>query len=202
MKLTSPQTFKIVKYVLKAKEFTQLELSEKLGVSLGRVNRVIVWMKSRGFVERKGKKYQLLNPVNLLRAIVLTRSFIDMEAIFMTNTTLDKEGVIRLVKEAGGVLCLGSALEKYGGFFRAGDVSFYLKNYSRDSEKIKKKLSPYKGGILKVVCFSPDFDVEEDAVKIDGVKVTSKVQTVIDMFCDNKAYYAKDLLAELWGVQV
>ena len=40
------------------------------------------------------------------------------------------------------------------------------------------------------------------ADRTSGGYFTTKVQTVVDLFCDGKAFAARDLLKKLWGVEL
>jgi hypothetical protein len=52
--------------------------------------------------------------------------------------------------------------------------------------------------------YEPDIDLNHQffSMETGTFRMTTKVHTVIDMFCDDKAVYTKPLLKELWGVEI
>jgi hypothetical protein len=79
-------------------------------------------------------------------------------------------------------------------------------------EEIYGFLKSAKRGNTKVGCFRIDYLREVDNINslVDQLFAkkekrsifTTKVQTVIDMFCDQKGVYTKPLLKNLWGVEI
>lgn len=71
MKLTSPKTLKILEYIINNKQFTQQEISIKLNISIGQVNKVITFLMEKGFIQKNKRNYSLIDLLGLLKAISL-----------------------------------------------------------------------------------------------------------------------------------
>ncbi|UCG68910.1 MAG: hypothetical protein JSV09_14150 [Thermoplasmata archaeon] len=153
--------------------------------------------------------YILTDPVGLLRYISLFRSMSELRS-FTLNVDASEERVISKLSKQDAVFCLGTAQEKYTPYYRSDEVSFY----SRNPNKIYSFLRTAKRGQTKVSCYNIDyvrfrnqklntFQLLDSlfAYESDGIKITTKVQTVVDMFCDGKSTYTKPLLKSLWGVE-
>jgi hypothetical protein len=218
MKLVAPKTMSVLVHILDIKEFTQRELwSErcKHKIALGQVNKVVQWLETNAFVQRKHGKYVLTNPTGLLRAISLFRSMNDLR-VFSASIDMSKEKVISYLQKKDIVFCLGTALEKYSSYFRSDEISYYALEHL----DIQSKLSSQKEGLTRVSGYNIDYVKIRDPKipnlnaltrdfldaffisELDKTRYTSRVQTVVDLFCDGKAYYTKELLKEHWGVEL
>jgi hypothetical protein len=167
--------------------------------------------------------YSLVNPTGLLRAISLFRP---MRQLHRFTLTLDarKEEVISDLAGRRIVFCLGTALERFSEFYRPDEISFYaLTDHNSDSpEAIREDLATRREGITRVSCYALESRShgrrkeqhtkgEEFLLYLEGMGFlestqgglfTTKVQTVIDLFCDEKAFAARELLRDLWGVEL
>lgn len=196
IRLNAKKTYPVIKYVLKEKCFKQSELSEKTGVSLGRVNEIVQWLSKRGVIQKTEQGYKLVNPLWLIRAFTIFRDMSNQRFTTL-EVNIERKKLMNHLKRKHVVFCLTTALQEYSSYFRDPSVNFY----ARDYEKIKRELTPRTGNLL-VNIFKPDLFLETDIVKKDGLPITSKIRTVIDLFCDKKAYTARDLVKELWGVDI
>ncbi len=183
--------------MLEKKRFSQREICRSSDVSLGHVHNVVSWLETNKFVERENRGYTLVNPTGLLRAISLFRSMGELKN-FSLSIDVSKEKIMEYLVDKNVIFCLGTATEEFSSFFRAGEISFY----SKDSGIIKKELSPQREGLIKLTCYKPDLGVEQDVKNIENKVYSSEIRTVIDMFCDDKAYYTKELLKNIWGIEV
>lgn len=104
-----------------------------------------------------------------------------------------RKRVTELLTSMGGILCLESALEEYSSYFRPSRVCAY----HLFPDRIARSLSPHEGGVIQVELYIPDIPLEGD---VEESRRTSRFRTLIDLVCDNKAYAAKDLFEDLWGV--
>ena len=220
MKHIQPKTLQIILSVLSAGRFSQRgiwRLCNKEGkISIGHVNNVINDLLRKGFVERVWKhrmagtlekaglygdnrsdldmgraNYALTDPVGLLRFISFFRSMGELRT-FTVSVDASEEKIINELAKKGVIFCLGTAMERYSAYYRTDEVSFY----SREPETMHKYLRTAKEGFTKVSCYEIDY-VQG---KISGH--TTRVQTVVDMFCDGKGVYTKPLLRKLWGVEI
>ena len=169
-----------------------------------------------GFTGEKPKdmikaNYVLTNPLGLLQFISLMRSMDELRLFTLSVNAPEKE-VIKTLSKKGVVFCLGTAQRQHSAYYRPDEISFY----SEEPQKIHDFLKTAKRGHTKISCYRIDYiryhrydeiDLAElldslFARKIDGKRITTKVQTVIDMFCDGKGAYTKPLLKNLWGVEI
>lgn len=229
MNPTSPKTYLVLLNVLTRKNFSQRELARDLDVSVGHTNNVVRWLEENRFVERqasspgKRRSYTVVNPTGLLRAVSLFRPMEQLRR-FSLSIDLHKEQLMALLSERQAIFCLGSALERYSEFYRPDEVSFYAlgQSGSNSPDVIREDLSARREGITKVSCYGLEtklhgrrretprreselLDYLERAGFVERAGrglFTSKVQTVIDFFCDGKAFAVRDLLAHIWGVEL
>lgn len=176
--------------------------------------------RSRG---RGRDVYLLTNPTGLLRAISLFRPM-DRLRRFSTAVDTPKQKLLGGLRKFTVVLCLGTALERYSQFYRSDEISFYaLAEGGPDgAEAIHRELIKEKEGITRATCYliegrthgrreprpTParktlerftDYGVVS---KAQGYYLTTKVQTAVDLFCDGKAFAARDLIKGLWQVEL
>lgn len=210
----SPKTFNVLKYVLDQQLFSQRMIARNLDVSLGQVNKVIHWLEDNNFIEKIRKKfltdapddigfvrYQLINPTGILRAISFFRS---MKKNLLLEKDLDmkKGNIIEYLANQKMVFCLDTALEKYDSYFRGDTICCYITS-PKEIERIKTKFNSIKYGLTRVKIYSWDFkgiDIGHYLNSKDNF--TTELQTIIDLFCDNKPHYTKELLKRKWGIEL
>ena len=171
----------------------------------------------------RGKEvYLLVNPTGLLRAVSLFRSMPRLRQ-FTVSVDVRKEKLISDLARRPVVFCLGTALERYSRFYRADEISFYgfPGASGRGVEAIRRDLSMSKEGITRATCYALPTRVHgrrevvaDPPGALKGLQsfgfaektrdgyFTTRAQTVVDLFCDGKAFAARDLLKELWGVEL
>jgi hypothetical protein len=235
MKHLQPKTLQVMVALLNRPDFSQRALwkmcNRTLSISLGQVNKIVMDLEHKGFVEprfnrpfltdqkdrsnKTSKKtvpparitYRLTDPVGLLHYIAYFRSMKELKA-FSVRVGASSEALIKELAKEGVIFCLGTAQSRYSPYFRPDEVSFY----STDIERIHGLLMKAPYGDTKIGCYRIDYapTTKERALLIDDrfaasegkISYTTKVQTVLDMFCDGKGAYAKPLLNELWGIQL
>jgi hypothetical protein len=214
MNLTSPKTYEVLKLVLENKYVSQRMVARVSGISLGQVNKVFQWLEDNSFIEKIRKihlkdvpenfgmvGYHLANPTGLLRAISLFRSM-EKNLILESNIDLPKKEVLKYLKKQEVIFCLDTALEKYDSYFRGDTICCYV-DFSKELEFIKKDLSNVKYGLARIKFYSWDFkglDIRDGMNSQKGY--TTELQTIIDLFCDDKAHYTKELLNRKWGIKL
>jgi len=191
MNITSKVTYQIIRQILLSKIFTQIEIKNKTGYSKGQISKVVNWLITRKFVEKREGNYCLLDPAGLISVFPLFRN---MKELLFYRIPLrgEKEKILEHLPE-GSILCLESALERYSHYFRSSRICIYHKK----PEVVKQLFEPYSGGILDLEIYRPDMDLQKDVEH----GMTSKLRTAIDITCDGKTYVAKDLFEELWGIK-
>ena len=197
MKLTSRQTYKVVSFVLRNPVFSQTMIFSAVKVSWGRMNEVVQWLVSKGFVVRRGKSYELIDPAGLVSLFPLYR---DMGSLLLEKLPLrlPKKQIIKRLPR-GTVLCLDSALGLYSSYWRSGRVCVYAEKNSKQFKEILEEFKPLAGGNTVLWVFEPD--IRPETVKTKSLPATDKLRTLIDLACDNKVYYARDLFKQLWNLR-
>jgi len=238
MKHIQYKTLKIMVAALTNPFFSQRMLwhicSPSGEISLGHVNKVVMDLRSKGFVQETigrgsysgllisntaGAKvkngtnrisHRLVDPVGLLRYIALFRTMDDLR-IMSTKVEARPDVVIKGLASLDVVFCLGTAQSRYSPYFRPDEVSLYI--HDRDQDRLAKTLRSAPYGNTKVACYRIASGkgaemwgrVGSDALfsrDKKGTRYTTKVWTVVDMFCDGKGAFTKPLLKELWGIEI
>lgn len=193
MKLTSSKAYKVVKFILENGKFSQLEASEKTGVSLGLVNRITNWLVERGYVAKANGGYELVMPAALLALFPVYRKM-EKLATATFKISIKEAELSALLKKHKAVLCLTSASQYYDAFIRDPSVHAYCEN-----DELKKELSRCLAGLTSVTLYSPDVSLEGDVEKKKGFLLTSELRTMVDLLCSNKAYAAESMIRKRWG---
>lgn len=167
--------------------------------------------------------YVLANPTGLLRAISLFRPMSRLRQ-YTVAVDMRKEKLFTDLRKRPVIFCLGSALERFSRFYRSDEISFYALDGKgpQSAGAIRHDLAARKEGITRATCHLLPTRTHgrrvsepiEAKVVLDRLIAhgfadrassgyfTTKVQTVVDLFCDGKAFAARDLLKELWGVEL
>ncbi|MFH1256669.1 MAG: hypothetical protein V1494_05265 [Candidatus Diapherotrites archaeon] len=193
MDLSSEKTFKIIEFVLGEKAFTQRRLSRELAVSIGQVNKVINWLKLKNFVKKEGNSFRLSDPAGIVTAISFFRHMGQLKILTISLGLGKNEAFARLPKEA--ILCLESAQDFFSPNFASNRLCVYAGE--KTAKKISEAFAGFEGNQTQLLAFRPIPAVKP--VKKGNRLLTSKVRTVIDLVCDDKAFAADPLFRQLWG---
>lgn len=188
MKVTSRETYKVIRAILQLKKFKQYQLSKKENVTFSLVNRVVNWLVSQRYVAKRTGNYELVSPSAILGLFPLYRK---MKPYQTFDVALPAKQVLEILKD-GGVLCLTSALSYYDDYYRDPAVHVYLKD-----EKILNELKGLQRGYTHIEVYQEDLN-SDDFTTVRGQRVTTKIRTIIDLFCANKAYAAERLIKKEW----
>ncbi len=186
IRLTADKTYRIIYYVLNEQKFTQTEIHEATGVSMGRVNQVISWLQESGHVEKTGTQYGLTSGVSL---ISLLSNFRSMKKIATLDIDAEREETLDFLIEKEAVFCLTSALQLHDSYFRDPSICAYS-----SKKGVVGELKKFPKGNLRVSIYEPDLLLDENTVSIDSTRTTSEIRTIIDLFCDDKGYAAERLI--------
>ena len=193
--LASPKTFEIIEYILENAQFTQYRASKDLkNISFGLINRVSNWLLGRRLIARRESKYLLSDPAGIISAISIYRDMKQLK-IFEADTSLTKGQLMRLIPKSA-VFCLDSALSLWSSYYKSGRVCAYLGQ--KEADAIKKKLL-FRPGNRSTLCIYREEPQVKQKKQAEGRFYTGRVRTVVDMFCDDRAFAAEMLYKELWG---
>ncbi len=189
MKVTSRETYKIVRAILEAKKFTQYGISKKENVTFSLVNKVVNWLVAHGYVAKRQGNYELITPAAIFNLFPLYRT---MKPYASFDVSLKAEDILAMIK-GNGTLCLTSALSHYDSYYRDPAICVYSKD-----EKLLEELKNAPKGFTHVVLYEDDLN-GNDKIKKNGQLITSKTRTIIDLFCANKTYAAEMLIKKEWA---
>ncbi|MFH1544796.1 MAG: helix-turn-helix domain-containing protein [archaeon] len=194
--LSNEQTYKIVNFILKNRQFTQKEVIDKSRVSKGWVSKVFRRLESKGYIKKKNSKYSVQNPVDLISLFNLFRS---MENNLIESFSLKpkSEALMRELIKRKVVFCTTTALQEYSSYYKDPSINFYS-----EDRKLLEELRTESKGLTRVNAYKPDLCLEIDIEKKGKMLLTSKVRTIIDLFCNNQAYTSKELIEKMFGERI
>jgi hypothetical protein len=188
MKVTSGETYKIIKAILKLKKFKQYQISKEEDVTFSLVNRVVNWLVLQRYVAKRTGYYELVSPSAILGLFPLYRKMKPYETL---DVALPAKQALEILN-GSGALCLTSALSYYDDYYRDPAIHVYLQD-----EKILNELKSLQKGYTHIEVYREDLN-SHDFTIIKGQKITTKIRTMIDLFCANKAYAAERLIKKEW----
>lgn len=192
VKISSPQTYRVVRFALGKGTFKQVDAQKATGVSLGLVNRVTAWMVSRGFAAEERGGYRVIAPAGLMHTFSVFRRMEELE-IGSFAVDADEKALRELFKEHGAVLCLTTALPYYDDYFREPAFHAY------GGKELCDALRHMPSGTAQVFVYRDDLSSPDDIVVERGVKRTTKLRTLVDLLCSRRAYAAERLIQKMWG---
>ena len=186
LRLTSPQTYKVVAYLLAHPKTSQIEISRKAGVSRNLVNHVINELEAPGVAAQRAKGHlELSDPLRLLEVLSTERPLsrlVESEVRTEESEVSKVERMVRNVAAHKGryALTAFSALAKY--------VEYYITYptvhvYSKKPLELLDRI-PRGRGDVTVQVLGPDSElILKNARRISGFALVEPVQVVIDLFC-------------------
>ena len=187
VKLSSPQAFRVVKYLLGNPIAYQRRIHRDLGISLGWINTVVNTLCEAG-IARKGKwrRIELEDPYSLLDLLSWQRPLqrlIEATVRLESTETRDVERELREVCIESGsdyALTAFSGLTRYLAYYMTFPT---VHTYAESPEKIGGMLTRGRGPVtLEVI--RPDHGwILEETSNMEGFVVVDPVQVVIDLFC-------------------
>ena len=187
VKLTSPQTFKIVTYILSHPQTSQVEISRIVGVSTNLVNYVVSALETPGLLAQRMKEHlELLDPLRLLEAISLERPLSKLVESEVRTEESEPSKVERMVRNAAVhgkgkyALTAFSALTKYTEYY----ITYpSVHVYSDKPLELAKRITKGRGDVA-VQILRPDSELILKEVELRGeLEVVQPIQVVIDLFC-------------------
>jgi len=186
VRLTSPQTYKVVAYLLAHPKTSQIGISRKAGVSRNLVNHVINELEAPGVVAQRAKGHlELSDSLRLLEVLSMERPLSRLVESEVRTEESEVSKVERMVKKAaahkgGYALTAFSALARY--------VEYYITYptvhvYSQRPLELSDRI-PRGRGDVTVQVLSPDSElILKNARRTGEFALVEPVQVVIDLFC-------------------
>ncbi|MEX2706758.1 MAG: hypothetical protein Q6352_016115 [Candidatus Freyrarchaeum guaymaensis] len=187
VKLSSPQAFLIVKYLLGHPVTYQRQIHRDLGVSIGWVNTVVNSLCEVG-IARKGKwrRIELEDPYALLDLLSwqrpLRRLLKATVRLELTELAKAEENLreICLRADVHYALTAFSGLSRYLAYY----ITFPTIHTYASKPELLGQLLPGGRGPITVEVLAPDYPhILKSLRNIDNFSVVDPLQVVIDLFC-------------------
>ncbi|MBD3209427.1 hypothetical protein GF367_03335 [Candidatus Woesearchaeota archaeon] len=176
VRLTSKKTLPLLLEALQRMRFTQTALAQATNTSIGRVNKIITWLKDKDIIIKEQGKYAITQP-NRLADLIAAQQTIKKTRSYNVTTTkkeLEKQNVI---------FCLKSALQqeqKEYAIIDTPEAQNYLNNLPRGETYITL------------------YQYEKETRPTTG---TNAVRTIIDLKTIGEGFKAEDIALQTWGTR-
>lgn len=185
-----------LRYMLENPAFTQRQMSRDIGIKHGaRISNFVRWLEGYKFVKKtvdaKGKIiYQIPSRQALL---TFYNRFRDMENEKIDVYTIgpDPKFTMKYLSKNGAIMCLTSALGFYDNYSRDPELYAYVEN-----PKLVEEIKSSEGEV-KVHLYW--YKYPDDSRIEDGIRITSPIRTIMDLYCNNMAYLAERLIPRIWS---
>lgn len=188
---------KMLYYILETPRFSQRPMARDLGWGHGeKVSSFISWLEDlkyvrRTFETRRDKpKYEVPSRAALLNFYSRHRNMAD-EKIESYSIGNDYNRVRKFLNDNGAIMCLTTALSFYDDNFRDPAIHVYAEN-----KKLLDVIPKQSKGSIRVHLY--DYHYADIIQKKDGFRITSPTRTIMDLFCNNLAHAAEQLMSEAW----
>ncbi len=183
-KFTSEKSWRVIARILREKGISIRRLSIEEKVSYAWTHATVQNLLTRGIAAKKGNYVVVKDIPLLLNAVAWERP---LENLFYGEINVDYDDVYEATKDLTNFLKNYNIQFSFTSYTAAGQYSGYGRRYDtlymyieRDqAERFKKEFGANKG--VKLRLYLPDRDVFKDSHEIDGIKVVSLVQAILDM---------------------
>lgn len=189
LRLTSKKTYPLLLLALRRVSFTQTELAQEAGVSVGRVNKVITTLKKKGIIVKKDARYHIVQP-NKLTQIIAEEEPITLMRTFQVGG--DALKIAKELQKQEGIVCGQSAFD-----YITGNESPSTRLQVLAAEEVFSQLNTLPRGEVVIEVFESSVIDIVDKRK----KHTSDVQTVVDLRCLGQGVLADELGLRVWGTR-
>jgi len=174
--------------MLTHEDFAQRELAKEVLKSDqfgSAVNRFVKELEDFGYVDQTGsiakggQKYQVTSPVGLVSFYSKFRKMSKLDSFTIGES---KDKVMEYLAKKGAIFCLNTALSKYDTHFVDAAIYAYLPKENQGV--LEDEIKNMEHG--KILVYLYHYDLEDDIVEKNGQQFTSKVRTIIDLYCDKK----------------
>ena len=187
VKLSSPQAFRIAKYLLEKPVTYQRQIHRDLGISIGWINTVVNSLYEAG-ITKKGKwrriefedPYALLDLLSWQRPLQrLLKATVRLELTELANAEKNlRENCLKA--QLDYALTAFSGLSRYLAYY----ITFPTIHTYTNNPKQLSQLLPKGRGPITTEILSPDYsDILKNTRNISNFNVVDPIQVVIDLFC-------------------
>lgn len=200
-KITSEKAWKIILHLIEKQPCSIRSISTTENISYGWTHGVITNLISREIVNQRGNLVEIADMSGLLNAVAWERPLKDLEEfeiITPFDSTHDLSRTLTSWSEKRGspvIQCAYTAATLHFGLgLRSDLVHCYIEDRgTRDI--VRNEFYSGNGDGIKLKVLKPDRNVIDDSVIIDGIRITSKKNTVLDLA--GLGYPGRDLLDEV-----
>lgn len=198
MQFRSKHHYPMLYYMLTHSEFAQRHMAKDLGIHFGQtVNGFVHRLIDLGVVSQTGstlkgaRKYEVISPTSLISFYSKFRKMPKLGTTFRVGNS--KEEMMNYLSKRGVIFCLTTALSYYSKYYVDPTIHAYV---PENKYSILEELRQLPEGKIEVNLYK--YDLEDEVITQDNKKITSKIRTIIDLFCDNKANTTDQLIKDLW----
>ena len=184
--------------MLSHKQFKQRQMARDLGFRHGgSISGFVNWLEELKFVEKtkdtlhRTLTYHVPSPPSLVKFYCNFRKMSNLRITRDMGT--DRNAAIEFFKKNNGIFCLTTALEHYTTYVRDPAIHVYV-----DEDYWNKMNETTTEGSVRVNLYVFKPYREDNVIEIDGMKLTTRLRTFIDLYCDDKAYATDTLVSKLW----
>jgi hypothetical protein len=184
VKITSPGSWKVVCYFLKNDGSTTNQASVKAGVSYPWTRSVVKKLVEIGALNDSGRKVRVVDLDSLFRTVAWERPINSLKGLqFQSVYTDEQEAIKELYSNMEGIIpksacTLFTAADLYlEGVASGGCIQLYA---DENAAQVVKSLMGEGTGISFQI-YNPDREIEGDVYAIDGVRVVSIEQAILDL---------------------
>jgi hypothetical protein len=173
-------------------------MARDLGIPHGaRVSGFVSWLESLGFVQKNRNLQDRTNTYVLPSPVALIKFYSNFRKMNDLRITIDwgskREEMIEYFKSQNAVFCLTTALEQYSEYVKDPAINVYVTDDFWNEMAAKEVTGNVR---VHLYLFKPYR--EDNVTEKNGLKVTTPMRTLIDLYCDDKAYAAEPLIKQLW----
>ena len=190
IRLTAPQTYMVIIYLLAHRRSSQIEISRKVGASRNLVNHVVKELEAPGIVAQRAKGHlELKDPLRLLEVLSTERPLSRLVVKEVRTEESEVSKVEKMVRNAAvhrGTYALTafSALAKYIEYY----ITYPMIHVYSDEPLELLDHIPVGRGDVTVQILRPDSEaILRNARHVKEFNVVEPVQAVIDLFCGGSA---------------
>lgn len=180
--------------------FTQRKMADDLGWKFGeKVNSFVKWLEEFKFVRKTfdpntGKPiYEVPSRAALLGFYSRFRDMSKEKLGPTYKIGRNYKSVKQYLSDNGGIMCLTTALQSYDDYFRDPTIHAYAEN-----RKLLEIIPRQQEGDIQVNLYAYDFlDITR---KEKDIRITSPTRTIMDLYCNNMAHAAEQLMPKVWTI--
>ena len=181
VRLNSKKTLPILVQALRLLRFSQTELSELTGVSIGRVNKIISWLKHKDVVIKEAGKYVITQP-NRVADMIAEQVILPQTRTYYIQS--EEADIKKLLKKGKSELCLRSALALHDTKQTSSQI------HAIDTPELRNLLDKETRGDRVIQLY--DYGSEPQLIE-------SPIRTIIDMRAVGERHRTEALAFEQWG---